>query len=99
MSRPIMGIYPLKFFFSESILKVDGDTVSSKGVREIMKKVISNESKSSPYTDEKIASILAKQGYKIARRTITKYREQTQYSCSTLEKGNLIAFINKKNKF
>ena len=33
-----------------------------------MKKVISNESKSSPYTDEKIASILAKQGYKIARR-------------------------------
>ncbi|MCP3660542.1 MAG: RNA polymerase factor sigma-54 [Bacteroidetes bacterium] len=81
------GIYPLKFFFSESIKKMDGTEVSSREVKEAINEIILNENKRAPYTDEKITTILNDKGYKIARRTVSKYREQLKLPVTRLRKG------------
>ena len=81
------GIYPLKFFFSESIKKTDGKEVSSREVKEVINQIIINENKKTPYTDEQITGLLNKKGYKIARRTVSKYREQLKLPVTRLRKG------------
>ncbi|HPX59553.1 MAG TPA: RNA polymerase factor sigma-54 [Bacteroidales bacterium] len=70
------GLYPLKFFFSESMQTNDGGEVSSREVKKILSDAIDNEDKQKPYTDDMLCKILNKKGYNIARRTVTKYREQ-----------------------
>jgi RNA polymerase sigma-54 factor len=70
------GIFPLKFFFTESIEMEGGDTVSSKKIQSIVKEIVESESKKAPITDDKIKKILTQKGYMIARRTIAKYRNQ-----------------------
>ncbi|MDR3046205.1 MAG: RNA polymerase factor sigma-54 [Bacteroidales bacterium] len=67
------GTIALKQLFSESI--GDGD-VSSIKVKQLIYNYIDNEDKTSPYTDDQICQYLHKNGYNIARRTVTKYREQ-----------------------
>ncbi len=80
------GIYPLKFFFSEALSKISGGTVSSKKIKKLIKEIISKENKQSPYTDEKISDLLKQKGYKVARRTIAKYREQLDISIAYLRR-------------
>lgn len=70
------GIFPLKHFFSEAVQTMEGEDVSTRAIKEIIKESIESEDKQSPYTDDKLAEILAAKQYKIARRTIAKYREQ-----------------------
>ncbi|MBO4402698.1 MAG: RNA polymerase factor sigma-54, partial [Bacteroidales bacterium] len=79
------GTYPLKYFFSESMER-EGTEVSSIEVKRIIKDTIQNEDKSKPYTDDDLQDILAKKGYKIARRTVAKYREQIGIPTSRLRK-------------
>lgn len=67
------GTLPIKQLFSESI---GNDDVSSIEVKKIISQLIENEDKSSPLTDEKLCKELELKGYKIARRTVAKYREQ-----------------------
>ncbi len=81
------GIHPLKFFFSESIKTKDGNEVSSREVKDVINNIIINENKKSPYTDEQITNLLNKKGYKIARRTVSKYREQLKLPVTRLRKG------------
>jgi RNA polymerase sigma-54 factor len=71
-----LGIYPLKFFFSNSIELSNGNQVSSKLIKNLISKIIEKEDLHKPYTDEEIKQILFKQGYDIARRTIAKYKSQ-----------------------
>jgi len=66
----------LKFFFSESMQKNDGEEVSSREIKKLLSDAIENEDKSKPLTDVALCKILNKKGYNIARRTIAKYREQ-----------------------
>ncbi len=80
------GIFPLKFFFSEAMKTQDGDEVSTREIKKILKECIDGESKSRPLTDEKLAKILQKQGYQIARRTVAKYREQMNILVARLRK-------------
>ena len=80
------GIFPLKFFFSEAHIKKDGEIISSKKVKNLLKKLISEEDKREPYSDEKLEKILNKKGYNIARRTISKYREQLNIAVSRLRR-------------
>ncbi|TAE55679.1 MAG: RNA polymerase sigma-54 factor, partial [Bacteroidetes bacterium] len=69
------GIYPLKFFFTEGIESDDG-IVSNREVKKVLEEIIGGESKRRPLSDDKIAEMLKKHGYNIARRTVAKYREQ-----------------------
>lgn len=80
------GIFPLKFFFSEAMKTENGDEVSTREIKKILKECIDGESKSRPLTDEKLAQILQKRGYKIARRTVAKYREQMNILVARLRK-------------
>lgn len=80
------GIFPLKFFFSESITTDEGEEVSSKEVKYHLKQMIDNEDKSKPLSDEKLEELLNLKGYNIARRTVAKYREQLGIPVARLRK-------------
>lgn len=70
------GTYLLKFFFSESVQKDSGDEVSNREIKLILAECIKNEDKQKPLTDDELTGILNSKGYKIARRTTAKYRDQ-----------------------
>ena len=80
------GIRELKSFFSESVKLKNGDKVSSTVVKDALLEIIDSEDKGSPHNDEKITKILNDQGYIIARRTVTKYRESMKILVSRLRK-------------
>ncbi|UBM60128.1 RNA polymerase factor sigma-54 [Marinilongibacter aquaticus] len=80
------GIYPLKYFFSEGISTESGEDASSREVKNILKELIDNELKSAPLSDDKLEKELKKRGYKIARRTVAKYREQLNIPVARLRK-------------
>ncbi len=80
------GIYPLKYFFSEGMQKDDGEEVSTREIKKILQDCIENEDKRKPLTDEKLAAILKKKSYNIARRTVAKYREQLDIPVARLRK-------------
>ncbi|PID87715.1 MAG: RNA polymerase sigma-54 factor [Bacteroidia bacterium] len=80
------GIFSLRYFFSEGMETTDGETVSTREIKKILSECIENEDKSSPLTDEKLAEILTEKGYKIARRTVAKYREQLGILVARLRK-------------
>lgn len=80
------GIYPLKYFFSESIATDSGEDVSSREVKHNLKSIIDDEDKRKPLSDEKICSLLKDKGYNIARRTVAKYREQLDIPVARLRK-------------
>jgi RNA polymerase sigma-54 factor len=80
------GIYPLKYFFSEGLQKDDGEEVSTREIKKILQDCIDGEDKSKPMTDDKLAAILKKKSYNIARRTVAKYREQLDIPVARLRK-------------
>lgn len=80
------GIYPLKYFFSESMQMDTGEEISSREVKAILKDCIENEDKKKPLTDDKLSDILQEKGYVIARRTVAKYREQMNIPIARLRK-------------
>jgi RNA polymerase sigma-54 factor len=80
------GIYPLKYFFSESMQNDAGEEISSREVKKILKESIEEEDPHKPLPDDKLAEILKAKGYIIARRTIAKYREQMNIPVARLRK-------------
>ncbi len=80
------GIIPLKFFFSRSMSTIDGEEISNKEIKSIIRDTIENENKEKPISDEALTEILNKKGYKIARRTTAKYREQMNIDVARLRK-------------
>ena len=80
------GTYLLKYFFSESLSTDDGEEVSSREVKQILKDAIGAEQKRKPLTDEKLMELLNEKGYNIARRTVAKYREQLGIPVARLRK-------------
>ncbi|MEC7984415.1 MAG: RNA polymerase factor sigma-54 [Myxococcota bacterium] len=69
------GVLELKYFFSSSISQVGGLDLASEAVKVKIKKLIAGESQKKPYSDNALVKLLAAGGIKIARRTVTKYRE------------------------
>lgn len=82
-----LGVFELKYFFSSSLAKEDGTNVSSIAIRAIIKKIIDEESKQKPISDNKIAMTLDDQGYTVARRTVAKYREGMNIPSSSQRKS------------
>ncbi len=80
------GIFPLKYFFSESMQDDSGEEVSTRRIKKILQDVINSENKRKPVTDDKLADILKEKGYPIARRTVAKYREQLNIPVARLRK-------------
>lgn len=80
------GIYPLKFFFSDGYTTEDGEEMSVREIRRILKECIDNEDKKKPVTDDELADILKEKGYPIARRTVAKYRQQLNIPVARLRR-------------
>lgn len=80
------GVLPLKYFFSESMSKDDGEEVSTREVKRILMDAVEGENKRKPLTDEKLMNLLKEKGYGIARRTVAKYREQLNIPVARLRK-------------
>lgn len=80
------GIIPLKHFFSESMVTHDGEEISNKEIKSIIKETIDNEDKSNPIADDALTDLLNERGYKIARRTVAKYREQLNIPVARLRR-------------
>ena len=80
------GIYPLKFFFSDGYTTEDGEEMSVREIRKILKECIDNEDKKRPYTDDELTEMLKAKGYPIARRTVAKYRQQMNIPVARLRK-------------
>lgn len=80
------GIYQLKDFFSEGHITKNGENISNKKIKKLLEKFINEEDKRDPLSDEKIEKVFKEKGYNIARRTISKYREQLNIPVSRLRK-------------
>ena len=80
------GIFPLKYFFSEGITTDSGDDVSSREVKRALKELIDQEDKRKPLSDDQLERLLREKGYRIARRTVAKYRENMNIPVARLRK-------------
>jgi RNA polymerase sigma-54 factor len=80
------GVFELKHFFSEKIRTDEGEDVSNKKIKSLIKDIIAAEPAKKPYNDQKIAEMLKEQGYNVARRTVAKYREQMMIPVSRLRR-------------
>jgi len=85
MQTPL-GVFELKHFFSTGLSSANGDNVSSTAIRSFIKKLIDDEEKKKPISDNKIAQALNEQGFKVARRTVAKYRESMNIQSSSKRK-------------
>jgi len=70
------GIFPLKYFFSEGMENKEGEEVSTRELKKALQECVDAEDKKKPLTDEQLVEEMNKRGYKVARRTIAKYRGQ-----------------------
>jgi len=70
------GVIELRRFFSEGMMNEDGEEVSTRILKLKIKKMIESEDSKKPLTDDKIAKMLGKDGVKLSRRTVAKYRDQ-----------------------
>ena len=70
------GVYSLKYFFSEGLENQDGEEVSTRELKKALQECVDNEDKRHPLTDDQLVSVMSGKGYKVARRTIAKYRDQ-----------------------
>jgi RNA polymerase sigma-54 factor len=80
------GTFLLKYFFSESITNESGEEVSTYEVKNLLQDLVQNEDKANPYSDEQLMELLAEKGFKVARRTVAKYREQLMIPVARLRK-------------
>jgi len=76
------GVLELRYFFSSSVPGQGGQATSSRALQSLIKKMIDSESTEKPLSDSKMTDALKQQGYRIARRTVMKYREQLDIPAS-----------------
>ena len=70
------GIFPLKYFFSEGMENKDGEEISTRELKKALQECVDGEDKTKPLTDEQLVIEMGRRGYKVARRTVAKYRGQ-----------------------
>jgi RNA polymerase sigma-54 factor len=72
------GVIELRRFFTEGMLNEEGEEISTRIIKLKIKKLIEEEDSHNPITDDQVVKILAKDGIKLSRRTVAKYRDQMQ---------------------
>lgn len=70
------GIFEIKYFFNTGVPRENGDDLSKRNVKQFISDFIRKENPSAPLSDQQIYELLKKQGINIARRTVSKYREE-----------------------
>ena len=76
------GLFEMRFFFHSGLVSDSGQDVSSLAVKERIKKAVAEEDAGHPLSDAAIVQILGREGLRIARRTIAKYREELRIPSS-----------------
>jgi len=72
------GVIELRRFFTEGMMNEEGEEISTRIIKLKIKKLIEEEDTHNPVTDDQVVKILAKDGIKLSRRTVAKYRDQMQ---------------------
>jgi RNA polymerase sigma-54 factor len=81
------GLFELKYFFSEALGQTeDGDDISTTKIKNRLNEMIGDEDKSSPLSDQKLSEMMTEVGFKLARRTVAKYREQLGLATARMRK-------------
>ena len=80
------GIKLLKSYFSEGMKNMEGDEISTIEIKKILQEIVNDENKNKPLSDIELSEKLSEKGYKIARRTVSKYRENLDISVARLRK-------------
>ena len=80
------GIFELKHFFTDSIELNDGRILGTFVIKKALERLIKNEDKQSPFSDDALVAKLTQDGYTLARRTIAKYRDQMGFPVARLRK-------------
>ena len=80
------GVFPLRFFFSDGYTTEEGEELSVREIKQLLKECVEHENRECPYNDDELADILREKGYPIARRTIAKYRQQLNIPTARLRR-------------
>lgn len=80
------GLFPMKYFFHSGVDSARGENISSMVVKERIRKVVESEDPERPLSDSKIMRMLQKEGIRLARRTVAKYREEMMIPSSDKRK-------------
>ena len=73
------GIFPIRYFFSQTaVTGEDDEGISQNVIKAMMVQLIGGEDKNKPYSDNELMKLLQRQGINISRRTVTKYRDLLQ---------------------
>lgn len=80
------GIFELKYFFSSALESSAGEMASSTSVRAIIGEMIQGEDPARPLSDQKLSDLLGEREFKVARRTVAKYREELGIPSSSQRK-------------
>jgi RNA polymerase sigma-54 factor len=71
-----LGVYEIKYFFNSGISRDNGEDMSKRSVKQHIEEIINKENPEKPLSDQEIYRMLNEEGIKLARRTVTKYREE-----------------------
>jgi len=80
------GVFSLKYFFHKSLSGDFGEEISSLRVKDRIRKLVESEDRKNPLSDIEIGNILARENFRIARRTVAKYRKQLKIPPSHIRK-------------
>ncbi len=80
------GVREIKYFFNSGIAKEDGEDMSKRSVKQRIEEIIKSEPLDKPFSDQEIFRRLNEEGIKLARRTVTKYREELKIPSARLRK-------------
>ena len=80
------GIFPLRFFFSDGFTTEEGEELSIREIKQLLRDSVDHENKENPYNDDELSDILREKGYPLARRTIAKYRQQLNIPTARLRR-------------
>ena len=80
------GVFELKYFFTEGVESEGGEDVSNLEIKKLLSEMIGAEDKRKPLSDQELADLLKDKGFPLARRTVTKYREQLNVPVARLRK-------------
>ena len=80
------GIYPLRFFFSDSYTTDNGEELSVREIKRVLQELIDKEDKSMPYNDDELTEKMNQKGFPLARRTVAKYRQSLNIPTSRLRR-------------
>lgn len=80
------GVFEIKYFFNTGVSTANGEDLSKRVVKNMLQEIVDSENKAMPLSDQEIANILKKEGIKLARRTVTKYREELDIKSARFRK-------------